>query len=99
HTRQRVQGRRDIGRREPRHAAAVGHLRGLDVAGVVGVREVNIKNLEVRADRVQVVLDAVSDGWDVRVPRHVYAYASSNCNSISRRCGSDSGRTTRYAVM
>src|SRR5690606_8736835 len=36
--------------------------------------------------------------WHVGIPRHA-AYASSNCNSISRRCDKDSGRTTRYAVM
>src|SRR5690606_14968381 len=63
----------------------------LDDAGLVEVPK-------VLADRVQVVLDAVGNSWDVRVPRHA-AYASSNCSSISRRCGRDSGRTTRYAVM
>src|SRR5690606_12224961 len=124
HTRQGIQGGLDISRTEARHAAAVRHLLGLDVVGVIGVRnmsvelclcrssdlgcsdlmwvvgvgEVSVKNLKVLADRVQIVLAAVSDGWHVRIPRHA-AYASSNCNSISRRRGRDRGRTTRYAVM
>src|SRR5690606_4003624 len=57
-----------------------------------------VEVLEVLADRVQVVLDAVSDGWDVRVPRHVYAYASSSSSSISRRFDRLNGRPTRQAV-
>src|SRR5690606_26084890 len=85
----------------PPHVRPVRVAAHLDDAGVEERLDVRCQRgevLEVPADRVQVVLHAVSDGWDVRVPRHA-AYASSNCSSISRRCGRDSGRTTRYAVM
>src|SRR5690606_34820836 len=53
--------------------------------------------LEVTAHCGNVVLHSVGRCRDIGIVGHTYT--SSNCNSISRRCGSDSGRTTRYAVM